>query len=94
MPHAFYLQMRIVLFFFLNDPFIMKLFIALLATLTFSFSPLQKEEEVFICVSATAHVYHARKYCRGLDACTHTIKKVTVSVAKNEYKRRACKVCY
>jgi hypothetical protein len=72
----------------------MNLLITLIAALTLSFTPSYKEEEVYICVSKTAYVYHARKDCRGLDACTHVIKKVPVSVAKNEYRRRACKVCY
>lgn len=52
------------------------------------------DTEVFICVSSGAKVYHARKNCRGLDAFTHTIKKVTVKESVNEYNRRACKVCY
>ena len=50
--------------------------------------------EVYICLSANAKAYHAKKECKGLDACTHTIKKVTEKEAINDYNRRACKVCY
>jgi hypothetical protein len=52
------------------------------------------EAQVYICVSNTAKVYHQDRDCRGLEACTHTIKKVSESIAINEYGRRACKVCY
>lgn len=52
------------------------------------------ESEVYICVSSGAKVYHSRENCHGLKACTHTIKKVTLKEAINDYNRRACKVCY
>lgn len=50
-------------------------------------------DSVLICVSRTAYVYHDH-YCRGLNACTHEIKKVTLAFAKNELGRRACENCY
>ena len=64
------------------------------ASFNSSFTKNYFQEKVFICVSTTAKVYHSAQDCRGLSACTHTIKKVTLSEAKNEYGRRTCKVCY
>jgi hypothetical protein len=52
------------------------------------------DTEVYIRVSSGAKVYQVPKNCRGLDASTHTIKKVIVKEAINDYNRRACKVCY
>lgn len=49
---------------------------------------------VYLCKSATAYVYHKTTNCRGLAACTHKIIKVTQEEAIQEYGRRACKVCY
>ena len=64
------------------------------ASLNSSFTKKYFVEKVFICVSTTVKVYHSAQDCKGLGACTHTIKKVTLSEAKNEYGRRTCKVCY
>ena len=52
------------------------------------------DAKVYIGVSSGAKVYHKIKDCRGLHACTHTIKKVTEKEARNDDARRACKVCY
>lgn len=51
-------------------------------------------DKVYLCKSATAYVYHQTTRCRGLAACTHKIIEVTTEEAVNEYRRRACKVCY
>jgi hypothetical protein len=52
-----------------------------------------RADSVLICNSRNAEVYHDH-YCRGLKACTHEIKKVTLGFAKNELGRRACLICY
>ncbi len=50
-------------------------------------------ESVFICVSRTGHKYHTDQSCRGLNRCTHEIRKVTKAQAiKMGYS--ACKICY
>ena len=36
---------------------------------------------VFICDSPTAKKYHFNKECRGLNRCTHEIKKISKSEA-------------
>jgi len=79
-------------------PFAMRLLhLFLLSSSLFFFHPPKESvhaTQVYICVSNTAKVYHQDRDCRGLEACTHTIKKVSETAAINEYKRRACKVCY
>lgn len=45
---------------------------------------------VYICNSSTAKKYHFSKECRGLGACKHDIKKVTLKEAKGKYKRTLC----
>lgn len=49
-------------------------------------------EYVLICVSPTAHSYHIGQ-CRGLQKCTHEIKKVTLSEAQ-QMGRKPCGFCY
>ena len=56
--------------------------------LVFGFS--KQEKQVYICVSETASKYHYKKDCGGLKKCTHTIKKVSLSSAKDDYKRKLC----
>jgi hypothetical protein len=69
----------------------MKTFFVILIFLTsFNINP----ASVYICDSETATVYHKTKDCEGLQKCTHEIKLVTRSEAKNTYNRRACKICY
>jgi len=48
---------------------------------------------VYICVSPYAYAYHRSLYCRGLNRCTHTIKKVTVKQARAK-GYRPCNICY
>jgi hypothetical protein len=50
----------------------------------------EKESEVYICVSTTAKRYHYSENCRGLKQCSHTIKKISLSEARNKYKRTLC----
>ncbi len=64
-----------------------------LSSFAFSFMP-AASSTVWICVGGSAYAYHAKKSCRGLDNCTHTIKEVTQSEAESIYNRRACKVCH
>lgn len=45
---------------------------------------------VYICNSKTAKKYHYSKTCRGLNACSHDIKSVSLSDAKSKYKRTLC----
>jgi hypothetical protein len=40
------------------------------------------EDKVFICHSKGASKYHYSETCRGLNACKHEIKKVSISSAK------------
>ncbi len=48
------------------------------------------DTSVYICVSETAKKYHYDKNCRGLNKCSHEIKKVTLSDAKGKYTRTLC----
>lgn len=48
------------------------------------------DKEVYICISKSAEVYHFNKDCRGLNRCTHEVKKVSLSEAKEKYSRRLC----
>lgn len=57
-----------------------KIFLLLLITLSTSFSTI--ESDVYICVSKGAKRYHLTKTCKGLSNCKHTIKKVTLTEAK------------
>lgn len=53
----------------------------------------KKETQVYVCDSRSAYVYHLSRSCRGLSRCTHGVIKMGVSEAKNNYGRRACKIC-
>jgi hypothetical protein len=52
-----------------------------------------EKDSVYICYSATAHVYHASPGCSGLNHCTHRVIKVSLWDAINKFDRRACKLC-
>jgi hypothetical protein len=77
---------------------IIKLFLAFI----FSFGTVSSLEEsnislsspqsttVYICYSETAKKFHYRKTCRGLNACTHEIKQVSITDAKVKYNRTLC----
>ncbi len=47
---------------------------------------------VMICVSPTAHKYHSTR-CKGVKACTHQIKKLTIKEAE-ELGKTPCGYCY
>ena len=59
-----------------------KIFLLLFITLLTSFTSL--ESDVYICVSKGAKRYHFAKTCKGLSNCKHTIKKVTLTEAKEK----------
>jgi len=54
------------------------IYIAILICLT-SFN---QSKEVYICGARGAKKYHYSDTCRGLGACKHEIKKVTLSEAR------------
>ena len=56
----------------------MKLILILATTLLINTSG----STVYICDSPTAKKYHYSENCRGLNACTHEIKKMNLSEAK------------
>lgn len=39
---------------------------------------------VYVCYSPTAKKYHLSEKCRGLNACEHEIKKMSMAEAKAE----------
>lgn len=50
----------------------------------------ETETYVYLCNSTSAKKYHYVKSCRGLNACKHEIRKVSLSDAKYVYKRTLC----
>lgn len=46
------------------------------------FLPFFHKNDVYVCVSKTAHKYHFTKSCRGLRACTHEIVKKSLKEAQ------------
>lgn len=52
----------------------------------------RQDENVLICNSINATVYHSRR-CNGLARCSHSISEVRVSEAV-DLGRRACGICY
>ncbi|MBF4473061.1 hypothetical protein [Flavobacterium sp. HJJ] len=67
----------------------MKIIISSIAIILFSISQ-NNDKEVYICVSSTATKYHLTKTCKGLDECTHTIKKVTLKQANELGYKNLC----
>ncbi len=53
----------------------------------------KKEAQVYVCDSRSAYVYHLSRSGRGLNRCTHGVIKIGVTEAKNNYGRRAFKIC-
>lgn len=53
-----------------------------------------KEAYVYICISSSSYAYHSNRDCRGLNRCTHEIRKVTLEDAKDKYSKKPCKICY
>lgn len=50
------------------------------------------EAKVYICNSSSAYAYHSG-YCRGLNRCTHSVSRVSISEARN-MGYVPCKICY
>lgn len=48
---------------------------------------LQKTQEVYICKSANAHVYHKSQTCMGLSHCASVVEKVLLEDALKMNKR-------
>lgn len=56
--------------------------VLLLTLLLFCISSFQTEKEVYICDSPTALKYHYKSDCKGLEKCTHEVKKISLTEAK------------
>lgn len=69
------------------------LFLAPAVSLNAGETEAREQQKVYVVLSTTAHVYHSKKDCRGLQNATHRIKQVTVEEAK-KMGRRPCKICY
>lgn len=50
------------------------------------------DTKVLICISTGASKYHSH-YCQGLKKCTHQVKEVSISDARNR-GYSACGYCY
>ena len=48
------------------------------------------EKYVYICNNKAVGKYHLSENCRGLNACTHGIVKVTLTEARNNGKKELC----
>lgn len=77
-------------------PFILSAFLCLSLT-SFTSNPIKQvayrlkaETYVYICDSDTAKKYHLKKDCRGLNACTHRIIKVSLEEAAKKGKKNLC----
>ncbi|HEV7333872.1 MAG TPA: hypothetical protein VGN63_22755 [Flavisolibacter sp.] len=68
----------------------MKILIALLLTTLFS----SDKENVFFCKNSTSVTYHAKKECRNIKTCSQDVVEVSLEEATDQYKKKACKVCY
>jgi hypothetical protein len=74
-------------------------FLIFIAVIALSFQEPQKlalvseAQSYFICVSASAEVYHDTRDCSGLKKCTHDIAEVSKEDAEQKFVRRPCKVC-
>ena len=51
------------------------------------------ENYVYICTGPKSKRYHCINNCRGLNSCSESIEKVTLTKAK-ELGRDACGICY
>ena len=59
----------------------MKFLITLLVTFIMTSFSIE-DKEVYLCGPKGAKKYHYNKFCKGLTNCKHTIKKVSLSEAK------------
>lgn len=51
------------------------------------------EDSVLICDSPGGYAYH-KKYCSGLQKCTHDVLKLPLSEAIKKGKSKPCGFCY
>lgn len=56
----------------------MKIICVLLLCIAFT----APDGKVYICFSKGASRYHYKEHCRGLSACKHIVKKVTIEEAR------------
>lgn len=49
-----------------------------------------QNSDVYICASKSSKKYHYKKNCRGLNACNHEIRKVSLSDARKKYGKTLC----
>lgn len=69
------------------------LFISMVTVLLFIFTAnTVKAQNVFVCNSKGAAVYHVNGSCSSLKKCKSTVNQVKVGQAKSK-KLRQCKVC-
>ena len=55
-------------------------------------APVQREQFVYICYSASVDLYHKDSICKDLFHCKQLIK-VSLSDASKKYHRKPCKLC-
>lgn len=72
--------------------------IATLALSSFTIYESVKAEDnqdnvVYVCTGNKSKRYHKTDKCKGLSACSGSIKKVSVNEAKR-MNRTPCKICY
>lgn len=72
-----------------------KLIIIFFALFTISaIKPSAYQGKVYVCLSGSAYAYHKNMECRGMRACTHPVKEVTLRYATDTLKRKPCGYCY
>ncbi|HEV7332283.1 MAG TPA: hypothetical protein VGN63_14695 [Flavisolibacter sp.] len=52
------------------------------------------KETVFVCKNSGSVTYHAKKECRNIKTCKQDVLEVSLEEATDQYKKKACKVCY
>ena len=52
------------------------------------------KDHVFLCKGGSIVTYHAKKDCRNIKTCSQEVLEVSLEEATDQYKKKACKVCY
>jgi hypothetical protein len=52
------------------------------------------KETVYVCKNSNSVTYHAKKECRSMKTCKQDVMEVSLEEATDQYKKKACKVCY
>ncbi|WP_268848924.1 hypothetical protein [Flavobacterium aestivum] len=52
--------------------------------------PKNNTDSVYICISKTASKYHLTTNCRGLNQCTHEVRKVSLKEANELGYKELC----